>query len=369
MITLAFIGLKYIENGCTKKPRLLELKLPHNNNTEGEFFTLHLYNDNNITDKQESILVDNTKKGNERPWREKKMANVAYYELLHILDFKKMERVKACAEILEYKMDKQTLEKYLFKVWFCKSPLCPMCNWRKTMKHGIQSQKIIAEVMKRKPTCRWLFLTLSVKNVYDGEDLSQSLKDMTQGFRRLMQYKKIKQNLIGFMRATEVTVNNTDNSYNQHMHVLLCVEPMYFKNTENYVNQKQWMAFWKKAMKLDYDPVAHIQIVRPKNKHKSDMESVVAETVKYPVKDTDYRTHDQQKNLQRVADLEQGLYKKRLISYGGLLKEIHKELNLDDVEDGDLVHVDDDEKEIHENAYSVVAYWNWERENYFIKNI
>ena len=56
------------------------------------------------------------------------------------------------------------------------------------------------------------------------------------------------------MRATEVTINNKDNSYNQHMHVLVCVEPTYFKNTENYVNQKQWIQFWKKAMKLDYDP-------------------------------------------------------------------------------------------------------------------
>ncbi len=35
------------------------------------------------------------------------------------------------------------------------------------------------------------------------------------------------------------------------MHVLVCVEPTYFKNTENYVNQKQWIQFWKKAMKLD----------------------------------------------------------------------------------------------------------------------
>jgi plasmid rolling circle replication initiator protein Rep len=34
----------------------------------------------------------------------------------------------------------------------------------------------------------------------------------------------------------------------------------------------------------------------------------------------------------------EGLYRKRLISYGGLLKEIHKELNLDDAEDGDLIH-------------------------------
>ena len=68
-----------------------------------------------------------------------------------------------------------------------------------------------------------------------------------------------------------------------------------------------------------------------------------------------------------MKDLDTSLAYKRLISYGGLLKEMHKKLNLDDVEDGDLVHVDDEEKEIHENAYSVVAYWNWERQNYFIK--
>ena len=31
------------------------------------------------------------------------------------------------------------------------------------MKHGIQSQKVVAEVIKQKPTVRWLFLTLTVK--------------------------------------------------------------------------------------------------------------------------------------------------------------------------------------------------------------
>src|SRR5699024_12346142 len=81
------------------------------------------------------------------------------------------------------------------------------------------------------------------------------LSDMAQGFRRMMQYKKINKNLVGFMRATEVTVNNIDNSYNQHMHVLVCVESTYFYNTENYVNQKQWIQFWKRAMKLDYDQI------------------------------------------------------------------------------------------------------------------
>ena len=45
-----------------------------------------------------------------------------------------------------------------------------------------------------------------------------------------------------------------------------------------------------------------------------------------------------------MSDLEEGLHRKRLISYGGLLKEIHKKLNLDDTEEGDLIHTDDDEK-------------------------
>src|SRR5699024_11456022 len=125
-------------------------------------------------------------------------------------------------------------ERKLYLLWFFKSRLCPMCNWMRAMKHGIQSQKVVAEVIKQKPTVRWLFLTITVKNVYDGEELNKILSDMAQVFRRMMQYKKINKNLVYFMLTTEVTINNKDNSYNQHMHVLVCVEPTYFKNTENY---------------------------------------------------------------------------------------------------------------------------------------
>lgn len=320
-----------------------------------------------IPDEKSSVLVDKTKSGKVRPWREKKIANVDYFELLHILEFKKAERVKECAVILEYRESRETGERKLYKVWFCKSRLCPMCNWRRAMKHGIQAKKVVSEVIRQKPTVRWLFLTLTVKNVYDGEELNKSLSDMAQGFRRMMQYKKIAKNLVGFMRATEVTVNPIDNSYNQHMHVLICVEPTYFKNPENYINQKQWIKFWRKAMKLDYDPSVKISIVRPKNKDKDAMQSAINETAKYPVKDTDFMTDDEEKNLKRLSDLEEGLYRKRLISYGGLLKKIHAELNLDDAEDGDLIHTDDDEK-ADEDGYSIIAMWNWERQNYFIKN-
>lgn len=313
-----------------------------------------------------SVLVDKTKGGKVRPWRDKKIANIGYWELLHVLEFKKAERVKGCAEILEYKADVETGEINLYKVWFCKSRLCPMCNWRRTMKYSIQAQKVVSEVIRQKLKARWMFLTLSVKNVYDGEELNRSLLTMTKGFNRMMKYKKVAKNLIGFMRATEVTINSVDNSYNQHMHVLLCVESTYFYNTENYITQKQWIALWKRAMKLDYDPIVDVRAIRAKNKHKSDIKSAIDETAKYPVKHMDFMTNDYEKNLKRLSDLEEGLHRKRLISYGGLLKEIHKKLNLDDTEEGDLIHTDDDEK-ADEDGFSIIAMWNWERKNYFIK--
>src|SRR5699024_12752623 len=168
-------------------------------NRRGVFIIL--YNNNSIySEEKSSVLIDKTKKGKVRPWREKKIASVGYFELLHILEMKKSERVGECANILEFNQNQQTCERKLYRVWFCKSRLCPMCNWRRAMKHGIQSQKVVTEVIKRKPNVRWLFLTLSVKNVYDGKELSESLSAISKGFNRIMKYKKVKKNKVGLMR-------------------------------------------------------------------------------------------------------------------------------------------------------------------------
>src|SRR5699024_6053135 len=140
-------------------------------------------NNNSInSDEKSSVLIDKTKSGKIRQWREKKMANVDYFEILHIHKLKKDERVKNNKEVLECNVNNEIGEKTLYRVWFCKSRLCPMCNWRRAMKHGIQSQKVVAEVIKQKPTVRWLFLTLTVRNVYDGIELNKSLSDMSKGF-------------------------------------------------------------------------------------------------------------------------------------------------------------------------------------------
>ncbi|HDK4592639.1 TPA: protein rep, partial [Staphylococcus aureus] len=78
-----------------------------------------------------------------------------------------------------------------------------------------------------------------------------------------------------------------------------------------------------------------------------------------------------EKDSEIVKDLEQGLYRKRMLSYGGLLKQKHKILNLDDAEDGNLIQTSDDEKatEEEQKAHSITAIWNFEKQNYFLKNL
>lgn len=333
---------------------------------------MHLYDYNNETlgkNQDEHVFQDKRKDGKEVPWRDKKLMNLSYAEYLTILEFKKANNVTGCAEVLKFRKTSEGNYK-LYQTWFCKSKLCPLCNWRRAMKNSNQVEKIITESVKREPKGRWLFLTLTVRNVFDGDELGKSLKEITKGFRRLMNYKKVSQNLIGFLRTTEITVNKVDNSYNQHIHVLIFVKSAYFNTKGAYISQKDWTQFWKKAMKLDYDPVVNIKAVKPnpkKSKSKNDLKGVALETAKYSVKSSDYLTGNDEENLKVIQDLETGLYKKRQISYGGLLKEIHKELHLDDIEDGNLIQTDDDSLNEKIIAEEIIAKWNFERKNYYIR--
>ena len=332
---------------------------------------MHFYTTRSVDENQDNeTLKDITKSGKQRPWREKKLDNVGYADILEILKIKKAYNVKQCGNVLEFKPSEDGYLK-LYKTWFCKSKLCPVCNWRRAMKNSSQAQKVIEEVVKEKPKARWLFLTLSTKNAIDGKTLENSLKEMTKAFHKLFKYKKVSKNLIGFMRSTEVTVNKKDGSYNQHMHVLLCVENSYFKNKENYISQEEWVGLWQKALRVDYKPVANIKAIKPNKKGDKDIQAAIKETSKYSVKSSDYLTGNQEKDAEIVQDLEQGLHRKRMLSYGGLLKQKHKILNLDDAENGDLIKTSDDDAitDEEEKAHSITAIWNFEKQNYFLKNV
>ena len=97
---------------------------------------------------------------------------------------------------------------------------------------------------------------------------------------------------------------------------------------------------WEQSAKLDYTPIVNIKAVKNKDTDvfdKDGLKKSILETTKYPFKPIEF----DDKNLQVIDDLYKGLYRKRQLAYGGLLKQIKKELELDDIENGDLIHVDE----------------------------
>lgn len=234
-----------------------------------------------------------------------------------------------------------------------------MCNWRRSMKYAYQTSRIVDEAIKQSPKGRFLFLTLTVKNV-EGEALNSTISQLTKSFDRLFKRAKVQRNLLGYLRSVEVTHNEDDNTYHPHIHVLMMVKSSYFKGKENYITQKEWGDMWSQSLKVSYTPMVDIRTVKETGK---GLRGAVLETAKYPTKPIKLDVE----NKQVVDDLYNGLYRKRQLGYGGIFKEIKKRLALDDAENGDLVHTSDDKENISKGT-EIIAIWNASKQNYFLKN-
>lgn len=310
-------------------------------------------------DKIEGVLMDFDKFGNERPWKEKKLKTLQLAESYIRLGMKKGYRVMECSTYLKYKKLIDETEKKLKDANFCRVRLCPMCSWRRSKKIYGQTSKVMTEALKDK-NYRFIFLTLTVKNVY-GDDLSLTLDNMFKGFNRMFQRAIIKKSIIGWFRALEVTHNLDETSkdydtYHPHFHIILMVNNSYFNDKKYYISQEKWTSLWQESMRLDYTPIVNVKAFKTATKDK--MAKSLAETAKYTVKDGDYLTDDVELTDASVLILDRSLANRRLVAFGGRLKEIHKTLNLDDIEDGDLVNTGDDE-ELREDVNYMIEVYHW----------
>ncbi len=309
-------------------------------------------------ENQVHVLVDKNSKGKERDWRGRKIASLKLSSIFDSLNYKDtlVERVSTCAESLRFIKQPDGRLK-LYQAYFCKNKLCQMCNWRRSMKYSYQTACIVTEAIKQFPKGRFLFLTLTVKNV-PGSELNSTLTQLTKSFDRLFKRKKVQANLLGYLRSIEVTYNEERKDYHPHIHVLLFVRGSYFNSKANYITQEEWAELWANSLKVEYIPMVDIRIVKDRGK---GLHGAILETAKYPTKPFELSLE----NAQVVDDLYNGLYRKRQLGYGGVFKEIKKKLALDDAENGDLVHTTDD-NEVSEGT-KIVAVWNASKQNYYIK--
>ena len=294
-------------------------------------------------------LVDVSSGGKVRHWSKKKAMNLQVAKLYRrimdeddtgmLLTETRYRTLLECGDRLIF--GEAGGNKKLVRANFCRMRLCPICNWRKSLKMFAQVSRISEELLKEKSTTRFLFLTLTVRNC-KGDELSQTIDVMNKAFKFLFTEgqtfaasSEIKKNLLGYLRAMEVTYNSKRNDYHPHLHILLAVKPAYF--SRGYISQASWRNIWARAMKLDYEPQVNIKAV------KNVSPNVIAEVAKYPTKIAEIaQIKDEEQAVEAIEVLHRSLKSRRLVTFGGCFREIAKKLKLDDVENGDLVHIETD---------------------------
>ncbi len=232
---------------------------------------------------------------------------------------------------------------------FCQLRTCPLCCWLKSTKWRIRIFQGLPGLLSDYPSYPFVLLTLTVKNCHIGE-LRSHIRMMEQGWKRLSELQCFP--AIGYLKAVEVTrprdcfyagyflgrmgqslinrwINHLEKQANwnprwwreyyceechPHLHILMMVSPSYFETNE-YITQPRWQSLWKRAARLDYDPVVDIRRV-------SELNNAVLETSKYCLKSSDMV------DVLGCLTVRQ-LYRLRLLAVGGAFNDYFSQRAID----------------------------------------
>ena len=313
------------------------------------------------------ILKDYSFTGKERPWKLHKQENLQLVKIyktareknINLITDSRLFDLEHCADTLLFAENAEGKKK-LKSANFCRLRLCPMCQWRRSLKMFGQVQTITDKILERDKSTRFLFATFTVKNV-DAENLETCINILNNKFLYLVSRnktfapaKKLKQNLLGYLKAVEVTYNSKDKTYHPHLHVIFAVRNTFFSSSKYYMSKKEWISLWQQALGVDYKPQTDIRAI------KSGTAKAVAEVAKYPVKTAPILKLDDDEAVEVLKTLTLSLNKKRFVSYGGIFKTVKQELKLADIEtDKDLVNVDTEQQERFNAVTAVLFKYNF----------
>lgn len=330
-------------------------------------------------------LVDKDDRGRDRQWGLRKKSAMLLADIMDYAEMpKKAAALRGCSTYLEFAVTEEGLK--LHQANFCRERLCPMCAWRRSRKIYGHMSRIMAEISASGRNIQYVMLTLTCRSV-QGAELRAALDAMVKGWDRLCKRKRIKSAVAGWYRGIEIT-RDTDELitaaryaagksyyksrglsvgdknpnfglYHPHIHCLLAVEPSYFAG-KSYIKQSDWVDLWQAALGADYSPVVDVRRVRGQTAR------AAAEVAKYAAKPGDYISPDDvDLSADTVRTLDAALKGRRLVAYGGLLRDIHKMLNLDDEETGDLVQTDADAAET-DSILTVTYIFNTGYNDYYL---
>ena len=317
----------------------------------------------------------------ERPWELRKSESLAIakaFKSLGNLDVH--EKISGCGAYLEFQSCGAVPDHHrrLKNAYFCRDRSCIMCQWRKSLK--VQAQLFsVADYhfsQNGNKSDVPVLLTLTIPNC-KGDELKGRLDLMGNAWNKMTQrsfYKPVKASF----KAFEITYNRDKDTYHPHIHCLLVVGGWYFDlNRTDYIDHETWTRRWREATGLDVNG-AGIDIRRVKKRKGKSLSSIVSEVAKYSVKPASF-IHNGIEGIVALPNvlsiIRNAISRKRIYSFGRNFAKIHRELNLKDPNDSDLISASDEDLSESQcpkcNASLCEEHYHWhtKMKNYYKKII
>lgn len=281
-------------------------------------------------------------------YTEKKQRNQVFQKFIkrHIGE-NQMDLVQDCNTFLSFVADKTLEKQKLYKANSCKNRFCPVCAWRKARKDAL-GLSLIMQYIKQQERKEFIFLTFTTPNV-QNEQLEDEIKHYNKSFKKMVERKKVKSIIKGYVRKLEITYNKKRDDYNPHFHVLIAVNKSYFTDKRYYISQQEWLDLWRDVTGISEITQVQVQKIRQNNNKE------LYEMAKYSGKDSDYLIN------QKVFDaFYKSLKGKQVLVYSGLFKEARKLLK-----NGDLDYL----KEIDPTEYIYQIFYIWKQKEYLASEL
>lgn len=264
-----------------------------------------------------------------RKWSARKVLALKIADMMSAYDVDRASKIRGCGTYLEFAVAPDG--KRLHHANFCRERMCPMCQWRRSIKLRVQADRIYAAECSR--GYQHIFVTLTARNCGAAE-LSGVIDVMCVAFRRWSRSADFRRSFLGYYRAIEVTYNADSDTYHPHIHCILTVCSDYFvSDNPDYWTHDRIMVVWRDLMDLDYAPTVHVEGVRPRDGQ--TITAACVELCKYPTKTV------QLPNSGVLSTVDYALRGRRLIQWGGITAQVRRDMQMDDIDSGNLVHTDE----------------------------
>ena len=257
------------------------------------------------------------------------------------------ERIDDCSQLLAFglvpNVDEGAYQLKLRTARFCRVRTCMVCSWRRSLMYKARAYKALPKVIADFPTCRYLFMTLTLKNC-PVEELRENILHLNKSFGRMARRNHFP--AVGYIKTVEVTCGRKGDAH-PHLHILMMVKPSFFSH--GYVKKKEWCSWWKQAAKVDYTPIIDVQAIKAKDSPLG----LLAEVVKYQTKPNDLIFSDRRWFLEYTRQI----YGTKAFALGGIFKDYFKDMEKEETTD-ELIGSDDDCQDMSDEGE---LYFGWRR--------